>query len=140
MNKIHPQFYNTQSDPPNSTPAQTDSGANIGITPTIEILTNFQQIQPFPVGHATNGPPMYGCGKGDLSITKNDGHNILIPMYYSPPASGTIISPDNICSSPCNSFHKFVLESNLENGSGTMSFLSHNAPPCTLETQLRNGL
>ena len=97
MNTVHPQIYYEQSDKYNSTPAQTDSGKIISNTATIDILNNFKQMLHFPVGHSTIVQPMYLCGKSDFSMTKNKGETIFIPMYYSPSASGSIISPDNIC-------------------------------------------
>ena len=61
-------------------------------------------------------------------------------MYYIPSAFGTIISPDNICSFSNSTFHKFIIEFNIETGCGTMSFISHNTSPFTIATYRCNGI
>ena len=123
-----------------SPPAQTDSGANISITDYLHILTQFSYITPFSIGHAAKGAPMYATGKGILSVCTDDNSILDVEMYYSPSASGTIISPDHICSRPHNTYHKFVLESDLDTCQGTMEFFSHSEPTAILKTVRRNGL
>ena len=50
-------------------PVQSDTGANISITPIREILQNYVAITPFTVGHAgTGGPPLMAVGKGDYNV------------------------------------------------------------------------
>ena len=106
----------------------------------MSILTQVEYIDPFPIGHATTGPPMYATAKGILRILADHKHHIRVPMYYCAQASGTIISPDAICSSLDNSYYKFGLESNLITGHGTMTFESPENTTHTVTTVRHNGL
>ena len=83
---------------------------------------------------------MYVFSKIYCSLTKNEAEDILIPMYYSPSASGFIILTSNIFSLSSNTFNKFILESNLETEKLTMSFTSNTTSLCTINKCCRNEL
>ena len=92
MSVLHPQLTDSTN------PIQTDSGAKIGITDTLDILVNVHNIPPLKVGHASKtGPPIFDTMIDDIELICDDGTIILTPMYYSPSALGTILSPDHIC-------------------------------------------
>ena len=72
---------------------QGDSGANRGVTNNKDLLHDYQAIKPFGIG--TIGPEtilVIGVGYIDLP-TLGKGFE-RIKTYYSPKASGSVMSPD----------------------------------------------
>ena len=70
--------------------AQLDTGANISITNNRNIVDQLTEINPFPIGHASKGPPMMATSFGNMKITTKEGDELMIPMFYSADTTGTI--------------------------------------------------
>ena len=119
---------------------QSDTGANISITNNRLILHDITPTT-FHVNSANNSGPQIVCKEiGLYDIITNNGDKISTPMYYSPSASGTILSPDNVCTQSTNSFYRFDVIHNIESGFGHIHFVSHDNNDSFIDMTRRNGL
>ena len=78
---------------------QTDHGANISICTERYLLYDYTPITLFNIGHASaTGLPLTSIGKGYTDIITKQGMTIKTPIYHLPNATGTLLSPDFMCS------------------------------------------
>ena len=81
----------------NKVPIQNDGGANQYCANNKKLLIDFKEIDPYPIqGVEENTVAIHCTGIGYLPWHSDNGETILIPCYYSPDVSGTIISPTDI--------------------------------------------
>lgn len=100
---------------------QIDIGANICLTNRRDILQHCQQIRPFTIGSAEQGRRMVSTTLGYIPLATTGDETIWAPTYYCPEASGTLISPDFICSKS-DSFNRFGTDHNIDTNKGVLLF------------------
>ncbi len=111
-----------------SSPSQSDSGANRVVTDNIDLLIDAHAIDPVP---------MSGCNKDDenaivctaigkLPLTTLSGETLLVTCYYSAEVDGTIISPTAICAQFSDRYYAWLQYSNCVSRKGTVTLLGHD--------------
>ena len=119
---------------------QIDIGANICLTGNSAILHNCHQIAPFRIGSAEKGRQMLSTVMGYIPLTTSSGQRVWAPTYYCPEASGTLISPDFICTKG-SYFNRFVGEHNIDTNRGCLQFCPRDgSDPLEIPLTRRNRL
>ena len=81
-----------------TTDAQADSGANRAITDNLSVLHHTRQmLKPYPVGSIDWANKLYCTAIGELHLRTKEGRIEQFPCLYSAQSAGTVISPDNKC-------------------------------------------
>jgi hypothetical protein len=120
---------------------QADSGANRAITDDISILHNARQmLKPYPVGSIDAATKLYCTAIGELHLCTKEGRIEKFPCLYSAQSAGTVISPDNKCTtSPY--LTRWEQLSDTLSGKGLIRFRNrHDSIVATLPTFRKNGL
>ena len=77
---------------------------------------------------------------GGISLATTDDEEFLVPVYYSMDTTGTITSPDHVCTMLNGKFTKFEVSSNITTCTGTLKFIDYNNRKQTLLLHRDNGL
>jgi hypothetical protein len=81
-----------------ATNAQANSGANRAITDNPSILHNSRQMEtPYPVGSIDADNKLYCTTVGEIHLRTMQGKIEKFQCLYSAQSAGTVISPDNKC-------------------------------------------
>ena len=84
---------------------QNDGGANHSVTNCKNILIHYKSIDPYPIsGINCNEPAIHCTGFGYIPWRSTTDDMLLIPCYYCPQATWTIISPTDIVFSHLDKF------------------------------------
>ena len=121
---------------------QNDGGANRSVTNCKQILYNYKDIPPYPIGGANNSSPAIYCsGYGYIKWYSPSRYLVLIPCYYSEQASGTIISPTDIVFSHIDVFNGWQVTTNVDDSTGIFTLLArHGVSHTQFPTFIRNNL
>jgi hypothetical protein len=124
-----------------STDAQADSGANRAITDNLEILHNTRQMaKPYPVGSIDSANKLYCTAIGELRLCTKEGKIENFPCLYSAQSAGTVISPDNKCTTLPH-LTQWEQVGDTITGTGAIRFRNkYEELVATLPTYRRNGL
>lgn len=123
-------------------PIQSDQGANVSITPFCHLLHNYSSIRQFSVGHASkDGPKMAKIGSGKMELLTDTGRKIYTKMYFVPAATGTILSPDFMCTESNGQYCLFHIDSYTDTGRGLLRFCDTGQQNCDqVKLKRKNGL
>jgi hypothetical protein len=123
------------------TDAQADSGANRAITDNLDILHNIRQmLKPYPVGSIDVDTKLYCTAIGELRLCTQEGQIENFPCLYSAQSAGTVISPDNKCTTSPH-LTQWEQVGDTISGTGVIRFRNrHEDIVATLPTYRRNGL
>ena len=116
---------------------QSDTGANRCVSDQKHIMTNYHDIEPYHVGGIEADEIAITCtGAGLIPWYSEEGILNLVPCLYSSQCDGTLITPTNVVESNSEKYHSFVIDSNCDNGTGTLKIIhkdgdSHATYPVT---------
>jgi deoxyuridine 5'-triphosphate nucleotidohydrolase len=141
------RYYTQQSHvgPTDSTipiQVQIDGGANRSITSRHDILHRFKTTTAYPIYGVNKEDVALQCtGRGYLPWVAENGDTLYVPMFYSPDAAETIISPTDVVMSHHHLFCAWAQFSHCTTGQGHVTFYrtegtNHTSYPLTM----RNGL
>ena len=100
-------------------PIQNDGGANQYCANNKKLLIDFKEIDPYPIqGVEENTVAIHCTGICYLPWHCGNGETILIPCYYSPDVSGTIISPTDIVLKHKKRYCGWNMTTNIDTGVG----------------------
>ena len=106
---------------------QNDIGANISVTNDASIMHLYQDIDPYHVNGVQKETSAITCsGKGYIVWQSDDGDSLLVPIYYSKEADGTIISPNSIQQFYKNVYCGFHLFCDCDNKTGHLKFYNRD--------------
>jgi hypothetical protein len=139
--------YYTQSHPIVTTSSipiqiQIDGGANRSITSRQELLHRFKSTTAYPIYGVNKDDVALQCvGRGYLPWVAENGDTLYVPMFYSPDAAETIISPTDVVMSHHHLFCAWAQFSHCTTSQGHVTFYrtdgtNHTTYPLTM----RNGL
>jgi hypothetical protein len=74
-----------------------DGGANCSITNDLMHLLHYKNIKPYYMSSASQDNSIRCTAVGYLPWHSPSGKCILVKCYYSPQATGTIVSPSDTC-------------------------------------------
>jgi hypothetical protein len=123
------------------TDAQADSGANRAITDSLDILHNTRQmLKPYPIGSIDAANKLYCTAIGKLRLCTKEGNIENFLCLYSAQSAGTVISPDNKCTTSPH-LTQWEQVGDTISGTGTIRFRNkHEDIVATLPTYCHNGL
>ena len=121
---------------------QNDGGANRSVTSSKNILLHYKSIDPYPInGINSNTPAIHCIGFGYIPWCSRTNDTLLIPCYYCPQASGTIISPTDIVFSHLDKFVGWQMTTNVDKSTGTFILLAQDGVNhITYPTHMKNNL
>ena len=106
---------------------QNDGGANRSVTNNKNILSQFKEINAYPIGGVNNSSPAIYCtGHGYIKWYSPSKYLVLISCYYSTQASGTIISPTDIVLSHIDVFNGWQLTTNVDDSTGIFTLMARD--------------
>ena len=118
---------------------QADNGANRSVTNLKYLLTDIHKIKDHFICGIGGG--ITCTHKGVYNLISDDGTIIKVPMFYSPNANETIISPTDICLHPDNNFSTWIQVSHVLNTDGYLRFIpSFGFHSHTVSLQMINKL
>jgi hypothetical protein len=94
--------YYTQTEPIDNVPViqikiQIDGGANRSITSRQDLLHRYKPTNAYPIYGVNKDDVALQCvGRGYLPWIADSGDTLYIPMFFSPEAAETIISPTDV--------------------------------------------
>ena len=107
-----------------TTQIQSDMGANRCVSDNKSIMVNFQEIAPYAVGGVEKEEVAIVCtGKAFIPWYSEEGILNMVECLYSSQCDGTLISPTNVVDSNSDKYHSFTIESNCDNGTGTLKLI-----------------
>ena len=121
---------------------QNDGGANRSVTNLKSILLHFKTINPYPINGINSTEPAIHCtGFGYIPWTSETHDTLLIPCYYCPNATGTIISPTDIVFSHLDKFIGWQMTTNVDTTTGTFILLARDGVNHIIyPTHMKNNL
>jgi hypothetical protein len=124
-----------------ATTAQADSGANRAITDNPTILHNSRQMAtPYPVGSIDAENKLYCTAVGEIHLKTLEGTVEKFQCLYSAQSAGTVISPDNKCTTSPH-LTKWEQVGDTKTGQGFIRFRNDRDDiVASLPTYRQNGL
>ena len=116
--------------------------ANRCITDNKSIMVNYQDIDEYPVGGVKKDEVAVVCtGTGLILWYSEEGILNLIPCLYSKQCDGMLITPTNVVEANSDKYHSFIIESNCDDGTGTLKLIHRDGKShATYPMYRSNGL
>lgn len=141
------RYYTSQTPPGPNSPTipikiQIDGGANCSITSRRDLLHRFKQTTAYPIYGVNKDDVALQCiGRGYLPWIAENGDTLYKPMFYSPEAAETIISPTDVVMSHNHLFCAWAQFSHCATGQGHVTFYrSEGTNHTTYPLFMQNGL
>ena len=121
---------------------QNDTGANKAVTNNINLLYQYKNITPYPIGGVKADEVAITCtGEGLLPWETKEGDIIMVRTLYCKDVDGTIISPTTVVEQNKDVYKGFTITADCDNGKGLLTLLHrdghhHN----TIDMNKNNGL
>ena len=121
---------------------QIDGGANRSITSRQDLLHRFKSTTAYPIYGVNKDDVALQCvGRGYLPWVAENGDTLYVPMFYSPDAAETIISPTDVVMSHHHLFCAWAQFSHCTTGQGHVTFYrTEGTNHTTYPLSMRNGL
>ena len=99
-------------------------GANRNVTDNKNILLNYTDITPYPIGGVKADDIAITCtGKGCIPWTSQEGNCIMVETLYCNKVAGTLITPTAVTKQHSDIYQGYNISVNIDSCTGTLQFL-----------------